>query len=111
MTTESTLLKKVNNIANVLAGAGVGFTDYIIQLTYILFLKMDSEKEDYGLESTIPEGYKWKDLIKLSGPDLIEKYELDMRIIDASYTFDREQLIFRFVSDDRVDFRQLAKDL
>ena len=43
--------------------------------------------------------------------DLIEKYELDMRIIDASYTFDREQLIFRFVSDDRVDFRQLAKDL
>ncbi len=75
MTTESTLLKKVNYIANVLAGAGVGFTDYIIQLTYILFLKMDSEKEEYGLESTIPEGYKWKDLIKLSGPDLIEKYE------------------------------------
>ena len=43
--------------------------------------------------------------------DLIKKYNLDMRIIDASYTFDREQLIFRFVSDDRVDFRQLAKDL
>ncbi len=43
--------------------------------------------------------------------DLILKYKLDMRIIDASYTFDREQLIFRFVSDDRVDFRQLAKDL
>ena len=42
---------------------------------------------------------------------LIEKYKLDMRIIDASYTFDREQLIFRFVSDERVDFRQLAKDL
>lgn len=43
--------------------------------------------------------------------DLIMKYELDMSIIDASYTFDREQLIFRFLSDDRVDFRQLAKDL
>jgi len=43
--------------------------------------------------------------------DLISKYNLDMRIIDASYTFDREQLIFRFVADDRVDFRQLAKDL
>ena len=43
--------------------------------------------------------------------ELIEEYGLDMRIIDASYTFDREQLIFRFVSDDRVDFRQLAKDL
>lgn len=43
--------------------------------------------------------------------ELIEKYNLDMRIIDANYTFDREQLIFRFVADDRVDFRQLAKDL
>lgn len=43
--------------------------------------------------------------------DLINQYDLDMKIIDASYTFDREQLIFRFVSDNRVDFRQLAKDL
>ena len=41
----------------------------------------------------------------------ILEYELNMRIIDANYTFDREQLIFRFLSDDRVDFRQLAKDL
>ena len=43
--------------------------------------------------------------------ELINQYELEMRIIDASYTFDREQLIFRFISDSRVDFRQLAKDL
>ena len=43
--------------------------------------------------------------------ELIEQYGLDMKIIDASYTFDREQLIFRFLSDNRVDFRQLAKDL
>lgn len=42
---------------------------------------------------------------------LIEEYRLNMKIIDASYTFDREQLIFRFVADDRIDFRQLAKDL
>lgn len=43
--------------------------------------------------------------------NLIENYGLNMKIIDANYTFDREQLIFRFVADDRVDFRQLAKDL
>ena len=43
--------------------------------------------------------------------ELITEYGINMKIIDASYTFDREQLIFRFVADDRVDFRQLAKDL
>ena len=72
---ESTLLKKVGDIANVLAAAGVGFTDYLTQLTYILFLKMDDEREAYGFESSIPEGYKWQDLLDLSGEDLVDKYE------------------------------------
>ena len=73
--TESALLSKVWNIANVLSAAGVGFTDYITQLTYILFLKMDDEKESMGLKSYLPEGCKWKDLSSLSGDDLVEKYE------------------------------------
>ena len=72
---ESTLVKKVWDIAGVLAAAGVGFTDYITQLTYILFLKMDHEKEELGLGSSIPEGYKWKDLCDLNGTDLVDKYE------------------------------------
>lgn len=72
---ETTLLKKVWDIANVLAAAGVGFTDYITQLTYILFLKMDDEKETLGLGSSLPDGYKWKDIVDLNGSDLVEKYE------------------------------------
>ncbi len=36
---------------------------------------------------------------------------LDMRIMDASFTLDRKQLIFNFVADERVDFRDLVKDL
>ena len=72
---EATLVKKVWDIANVLAAAGVGFTDYITQLTYILFLKMDAEKEELGLGSSLPEACKWADLIDLNGEDLIEKYE------------------------------------
>lgn len=43
--------------------------------------------------------------------NLVQKYNLNMKIIDAYYTFSREQLIFRFVSEDRVDFRNLAKEL
>lgn len=72
---EQTLLKKVDGIANVLASAGVGYTDYLTQLTYLLFLKMDSEKEELGLGSKIPNGYKWNDLHGLNGEDLVDKYE------------------------------------
>ena len=75
MKSEQALVKKVSDIANVLAAAGVGFTDYITQLTYILFLKMDDEREEYGLISSIPDGYKWKDLTALSGTDLVKQYE------------------------------------
>ena len=80
---EATLIKKVWDIANVLAAAGVGFTDYITQLTYILFLKMDNEKEAAGLGSSIPEGYKWADLVDLSGTDLVEKYEEILKGLSA----------------------------
>ena len=34
-----------------------------------------------------------------------------MMVLDASYTFDRNQLLFTFIADSRVDFRKLAKDL
>ncbi len=42
---------------------------------------------------------------------LIKKLELNMQIMDANFTFDRSQLLFRFLADNRVDFRQLAKEL
>ncbi len=45
------------------------------------------------------------------GKELAKKYHLDMNIIDASYTFDREQLMFKFYASSRIDFRDLAKEL
>lgn len=42
---------------------------------------------------------------------LIKKMNLNMNLIDASYTFDRKILLFNFVSDERVDFRELVKEL
>jgi len=42
---------------------------------------------------------------------LVEELDLNMQIMDASFTFDRSQLLFRFLSDKRIDFRQLAKEL
>lgn len=43
--------------------------------------------------------------------ELIKKYNLEMNVIDCTYTFDKDQLIFHFYSENRVDFRSLAKDL
>lgn len=70
------LTKKVWNLATTLAGQGIGFTDYITQLTYLLFLKMDDENvQTFGEDSAIPEGYRWADLIDLGGLDLVKQYE------------------------------------
>ena len=43
--------------------------------------------------------------------ELIEKFDLSMNILDATYNFDQTQLMFRFVADERVDFRNLAREL
>jgi len=41
----------------------------------------------------------------------IQKHELDMKLIDAEYTFDNNKVLFYFTADGRVDFRELVKDL
>ena len=77
---EQTLTKKVWTLATTLAGQGIGFTDYITQLTYLLFLKMDDENVKlFGDDSAIPEGCRWSDLIDLDGLDLIEQYEKTLK--------------------------------
>ena len=72
---EQSLVAKVWQLADVLAAAGVGFTDYIVQLTYVLFLKMDAEAEALGIPSQIPEDCRWASLVDLSGFDLLARYE------------------------------------
>ncbi len=41
----------------------------------------------------------------------IKTHNLDMKIIEAEYTFDRSKVLFYFISENRVDFRELVKDL
>ena len=43
--------------------------------------------------------------------ELVSDYDLHMIMVDCKYTFDRNQLIFRFLSDSRIDFRDLAREL
>lgn len=67
--------------------------------------------------ATQKDYYKNKDNVKL-GKDalqkckkLVKKYNLEMNIIDSEFSFDQEQLMFTFYADQRVDFRDLAKEL
>ncbi len=41
----------------------------------------------------------------------IRKHGLDMKLIDAEYTFDNNKVLFYFTADGRIDFRELVKDL
>ena len=82
ISTEQSLTKKVWNLATTLSGQGIGYTDYVTQLTYLLFLKMDAENEKLFEEtSSIPEGYRWSSLIEHDGLDLIEQYEKTLKIL------------------------------
>ena len=41
----------------------------------------------------------------------IRKHDLEMKLIDAEYTFDNNKILFYFTADGRIDFRELVKDL
>ena len=41
----------------------------------------------------------------------IIRHNLDMKLIDAEYTFDNNKILFYFTADGRIDFRELVKDL
>ena len=67
-----------------------------------------STKKDYLQHlNNLKDANKAVDICK----NIIASNKLNMSIFDAFYMFDRSQLIFRFVSEERVDFRNLAKEL
>ena len=41
----------------------------------------------------------------------VDQHQLEMKLVDVEYTFDRSKIIFYFTADGRVDFRELVKDL
>lgn len=73
---EANLIAKVWNFATILRDAGLSYTDYVAQLTYLLFLKMDDERvRELGETSLIPDGCRWSDLLPLSGTELETAYK------------------------------------
>jgi len=76
MTNESsTIVQRLWNDCNVLCDDGMSYGDYLEQLTYLLFLKMD-DKNEHQLQkpSAIPPEYNWASLRSLSGDELESHY-------------------------------------
>jgi len=71
----SSLVSKVWNYAHVLRDQGISYGDYIEQITYLLFLKMDDERSEHlGEPSIIPEQYRWAQLAGKDGDALELQY-------------------------------------
>lgn len=69
--TNEQLVSKVWNYAHVLRDQGVSYGDYIEQITYLLFLKMDQERVDLlGEPSAIPTEWQWSQLSGKTGDEL-----------------------------------------
>lgn len=76
MTTQSsTIVQRVWNYCNVLRDDGISYGDYVEQLTYLLFLKMDYEGVSMlGKKSAIPAKSNWASLLSKDGEDLEAHY-------------------------------------
>lgn len=73
--TNEQLVSKVWNYAHVLRDQGISYGDYIEQITYLLFLKMDQERVDLlGEASSVPPEWSWTKLAGQSGDDLELQY-------------------------------------
>ena len=62
------------------------------------------------MEQEAENKIKEKEAFKIC-QEKIRKHELEMKLIDAEYTFDNNKVLFYFTADGRIDFRELVKDL
>lgn len=71
----SSLVSKVWNYAHVLRDQGISYGDYVEQITFLLFLKMDEERSELLAEpSVIPKKYQWAALVNKDGDELELQY-------------------------------------
>ena len=83
----------------------VGEEDVVLPLKKVI--RIADEKDRIQVE-------KNKEAAKEAFDICIEKiqdHQLEMKLVDVEYTFDRNKVIFYFTADGRVDFRELVKDL
>ncbi len=79
--------------------------DLITPLKNVIRIATERDKQIYK------KNLKDSSYALIKARNIAKELNLNMNIMDASYTFDRKQLLFNFTADDRIDFRNLAKRL
>lgn len=74
-------------------------------------LKNVSRKANFEDEKRHLENMEKRQLLLQTAREKIDAHNLNMKLVDAEYTFDRQKIIYYFTASGRIDFRELVKDL
>src|SRR4029077_2629807 len=96
------IVAKLWNLCNVLRDDGITYTDYVTELTFLLFLKMLAET---GHEERLPKEHRWKHLLKREGIDLLEYYrQLLLDLGNPKKT--KDQVVLAIFTDAQTKLRK-----
>jgi len=96
------IVAKLWNLCNVLRDDGITYTDYVTELTFLLFLKMLAET---GREERLPEAYRWHKLAEGQGIEQLEYYrQLLLDLGNPQKT--KDQLVLAIFADAQSKLRK-----
>ncbi len=78
-----------------------------VELHISQFIRKINAEDEVQLKKNLFEEVKARDVFK----EKIKKHNLEMKLVDVHWQFDRKKIYFYYTADGRVDFRELAKDL
>lgn len=96
---------------------GVELGEIVTDLKAMETLNLDSELKPILRKATEEDLKNYQENLERAKvsfekcKEIIKKHELEMRLVHCEYTLDASKVIFMYVSDDRVDFRELLKEL
>src|SRR6266446_6594427 len=98
------IVGKLWSLCNILRDDGITYTDYVTELTFLLFLKMLAET---GHEERLPKEHRWSGLLKREGIDLLEYYrQLLLDLGNPKKT--KDQVVLAIFSDAQTKLRKPA---
>jgi type I restriction enzyme M protein len=96
------IVAKLWNLCNILRDDGITYTDYVTELTFLLFLKMLAET---GHEERLPKGYRWEKLAHAEGIEQLEYYR-QMLLDLGNAKKEKDPVVLAIFSDAQTKLRK-----